>query len=158
MIPIDMARDATGSAGASPSPDPEPWTVLYDSDCGFCKWLLAGVLDWDRRELLRPVALQTPEANALLAELTPEQRLASWHLIAPNGERGSAGEVLPPLLRLLPGGALPAAVLARVPALTDPGYRWVAGHRSLLSRWVPSRWKRHAAGRVTRREQRFTVP
>src|SRR5436305_854135 len=28
MIPTDMARDAT-------------WPVLYDSDCGFCRWSLA---------------------------------------------------------------------------------------------------------------------
>jgi hypothetical protein len=24
-------------------------TLIYDSDCGFCRWLLAKVLAWDRR-------------------------------------------------------------------------------------------------------------
>ena len=38
-------------------------TLIYDSDCGFCRWLLAKVLAWDRRGALRPVALETEEAD-----------------------------------------------------------------------------------------------
>ena len=33
-------------------------TVLYDGDCGFCKWSLAKLLAWDRRGALRPLPLQ----------------------------------------------------------------------------------------------------
>jgi predicted DCC family thiol-disulfide oxidoreductase YuxK len=29
------------------------WTVLYDSDCGFCRWSLAMILSADRRHALR---------------------------------------------------------------------------------------------------------
>jgi predicted DCC family thiol-disulfide oxidoreductase YuxK len=129
------------------------WTVLYDGDCGFCKWLLAGLLRWDGDGRLQPIALQRPEADELLADLEPAQRMASWHLIAPSGERQSGGAALPALLRLLPGGRAPAAVFARAPHLTDRGYRWVADHRSQLSRLVPSGAKRRAAERVRRREQ-----
>src|SRR5436190_19664464 len=93
------------------------WIVLYDDDCGFCKWLLALLLRWDRAGRLRPLALQRTEADELLAELTPEQRMASWHLIAPTGERRSAGAALAPLLRSLPGGRLPAAGLAHASGL-----------------------------------------
>ena len=32
--------------------------LLYDADCGFCRWAAAKVLAWDRRGTLRPVALQ----------------------------------------------------------------------------------------------------
>jgi predicted DCC family thiol-disulfide oxidoreductase YuxK len=90
------------------------------------------------------VALQMPVADELLADLAPAERMASWHLLSPGGERYSAGAALPPLLRLLPGGQIPAAPLARFPRLTERGYRWVAEHRSGLSRLVPARLKRRA--------------
>ena len=124
MIPIDTPRDANR------------WRLLYDADCGFCRWSLAKVLAGDRRHRLRPVALGTEEANALLAELTPAERAASWHLISPDGRRWSAGAAAPPLLRLLPGGRGPAALLAAAPRLTERAYRWVADHRSQLGRLV----------------------
>lgn len=117
-----------------------------------CKWLLAGLLRWDRAGRLRPVALQGEEAKALLADLDPEQRMASWHLVAPGGERLSGGAALPSLLRLLPGGSVPAAAFSRFPGLTERGYRWVAAHRSSLSRLVPRGAKRRAAKRVAARE------
>jgi predicted DCC family thiol-disulfide oxidoreductase YuxK len=129
------------------------WTVLYDADCGLCKWLLSLLLRWDRAARLRPIALQRREADDLLAALTPAARMASWHLISPAGDRESGGAAIPPLLRLLPGGSVPAAAFARAPALTDRGYRWVATHRSRLSRFVPSRAKRRANERVLEREQ-----
>lgn len=131
---------------------PRGWTVLYDSDCGFCKWLLAILLRWDRAARLRPIALQRPEAADLLADLEPTARMRSWHLISPAGERRSGGDAIPPLLKLLPGGRLPAAAFARFPRLTDRSYRWVAEHRSHLSRLVPMRAKRRAGDRVRQRE------
>jgi predicted DCC family thiol-disulfide oxidoreductase YuxK len=129
------------------------WLVLYDGDCGLCKWLLAWLLRWDRAARLRPIALQRPEAEALLADLPPSERMTSWHLISPDGLRHSGGEAVPPLLRLLRGGGLPAAATGRFPRLTDRGYRWVAEHRAGLSRWVPARLKRRAAESIRRRER-----
>lgn len=123
-------------------PAPPPWPVLYDAECGLCRTLLAGLLRCDRGDRLRPVALQAPEAEELLAGLPAEARMESWHLVSPGGERYSGGEALPPLLRLLPGGRAPAAVFARFPALTDRGYRLVATHRVGLSRLLPARLKR----------------
>jgi predicted DCC family thiol-disulfide oxidoreductase YuxK len=116
-------------------------------------WLLSGLLRWDRGARLHPIALQRSEADDLLRELTPAERIASWHLISPTGERRSGGAALPPLLRVLPAGRLPAAGFARFSRLTDRGYRWVAEHRSQLSKWVPSSAKQRAAERVHRREQ-----
>jgi predicted DCC family thiol-disulfide oxidoreductase YuxK len=127
--------------------------VLYDRDCAFCTWLLAGLLRLDRGERLHPIALQRPEADELLAELAPAERIASWHLITSAGERFSAGAAFAPLLELLPRGRVAAAVIARVPRLTERGYRWVAAHRSQLSRLVPSRAKRRASERVRLRER-----
>jgi predicted DCC family thiol-disulfide oxidoreductase YuxK len=127
--------------------------VLYDAECGFCTWALAGLLRWDRASRLRPLALQSAAADALLAGLTLDERMASWHLVSPDGERSSAGQALAPALRLLPGGRMPAAVMARNPALTERAYRWVADHRSELSRWVPTASKRRAIDYVRARER-----
>jgi predicted DCC family thiol-disulfide oxidoreductase YuxK len=136
MMPIDMARDPTASI------------LLYDPDCGFCRWSLAWVLRADRSRRLRPVPLGAREADELLGDLTPEERMRSWHLIAPDGRRWSAGYAAPPLLRLLPGGTLPAAALAAAPEATDRVYRWVADHRSTLSKLIPDRAKRRADERI----------
>jgi predicted DCC family thiol-disulfide oxidoreductase YuxK len=132
--------------------------VLYDADCGFCMWLLARLLRWDRARLLQPLALQRPEAGELLAPLAPAERMASWHLIAPGGERRSAGAALAPLLRLLPGGRAAAAAFARFPASAERGYRWSAEHRATLSKLIPAGAKRRAGERVRGRERALGAP
>ncbi len=107
----------------------EPTVLLYDGDCGLCRWSAATLLRWDRRERIRAIALQDPEADRLLAGMDPDERMASWHLVGPSGLVRSAGAAVGPLLRLLPGGR-PLAVLAKTfPRSTDRAYRFVAGHR-----------------------------
>lgn len=118
--------------------------MLYDQDCGFCRWSLAQILTLDRHRRLRPLPLDSAEAEQLLADLAPEQRAASWHLIAPDGTRRSAGRAAPQLFQQLSGGRVPAALLGSVPKLTDRAYQWVADNRSLLSRLVPAEAKRRA--------------
>ena len=105
-------------------------TILYDRDCGFCRWTLAKLLAWDRRGRLRPVALQDPEAVRLLAGIGDEERMASWHLVEADGTIHSGGAAFAPLLRRLPGGGPLARVAERMPGLMEHGYRFVAGHRS----------------------------
>ena len=139
--------------GADGEPGEQRWRVLYDGDCGLCKWLLCGLLAWDRPRRLHPLALQRPESEELLAELTAQERMASWHLISPEGGRQSGGAALAPLLRLLPCGRFPAAAFARLPTPTDRSYRWVAEHRSQLSRLVPTPVKQRADECVRRRER-----
>jgi predicted DCC family thiol-disulfide oxidoreductase YuxK len=130
----------------------ERWILLYDADCGFCKWVVSGVLTFDRHNRLVPRAIQGAQAQALLSDLSPGDRIASVHLVSPDGERLSAGSALAPLLRLLPAGTIPALGITRLPWLTDHVYDWVASHRSQLSRAVPSMIKRRASARVTRAE------
>jgi predicted DCC family thiol-disulfide oxidoreductase YuxK len=133
------------------APSPGAWTVIYDGDCGLCKTLLALLLRADRNRRLTPLALGTPAADALLHDLTPEQRNASWHLIDSAGRRESAGAAAAPLLALLPGGAVPGHVLARFPRQTELAYRAVADNRSTIGRWIPSGVKRRATDAVRRR-------
>lgn len=154
----DTEDTDNSDASAGTHPGGRGWTVLYDADCGFCKWLLSGLLRWDREARLRPIALQRSEAGDLLRELTPAERIASWHLISPTGERRSGGAAVAPLLRLLPAGRGPAAGFARFPRLTDRGYRWVAEHRSQLSRRVPSGAKQRAGRHVQECERERAKP
>jgi predicted DCC family thiol-disulfide oxidoreductase YuxK len=109
---------------------------------------MSGLLRWDRAARLRPLALQRPESVDLLPELTAGERMESWHLVSPAGERLSGGAALPALLRLLSAGRIPAAGFARFPRATGRGYRWVAAHRGELSRLVPPGAKRRAGERV----------
>ena len=110
--------------------------VLYDRDCGFCRWSLARLLSWDRRRALRPVALQDPEADQLLPGMGEEERMASWHLVLDDGRVVSAGAAVEPLMRLLPGGRPFAAFARAFPGLTERGYRFVARHRGRLGRFL----------------------
>ena len=126
-------------------------TLLYDSDCGFCRWSLGKVLAWDRRGRIRPVSLQSKEAEALLAGMTEEERLGSWHLVGGDGRVRSAGAGIPPLLRLLPGGSPLAAVADRTPGALERGYRWVAGRRGTWGRLLTDGAKRRADKRIAAR-------
>jgi predicted DCC family thiol-disulfide oxidoreductase YuxK len=127
--------------------------LLYDSDCGFCRWSLGKVLAWDRRGRIRPVSLQSKEAEELLAGMPEEERFGSWHLVDEGG-RHSAGAGIAPLLRLLPGGRAPAALAARTPGLMERGYRFVSGNRSLWGKFVTDGAKRRADRRIAERLRR----
>jgi predicted DCC family thiol-disulfide oxidoreductase YuxK len=126
--------------------------VLWDSDCGFCAFTLALLLRADRRRALRPAPIQGPEGERLLADLAPERRLASFHVVDDRGRRTSGGEALTELLRALPAGGALSALTGAVPGATDAAYRWVAGHRSLLSKPIPAAAKERARRTIARLE------
>ena len=112
----------------------EPYVLLYDQGCGFCRWALDRVLRWDRHGRLRAAAIQGPDGDRLLGDLDQRERLASWHLVTPSGERSSGAAATAPLARLLPLGA-PVALLAETfPRTTERAYRWVANNRDRLGR------------------------
>jgi predicted DCC family thiol-disulfide oxidoreductase YuxK len=126
-------------------------TLLYDRDCGFCRWCLGKVLAWDRRRSLRPVAIQSEEAGRLLAGMSADERLASWHLVDGDGTVRSAGAAFPELFRLLPGGGPLAALTSRIPRATDRAYRWVADNRSRWGKLVTDGSKGRADRRISGR-------
>ena len=108
-------------------------TLLYDQDCGFCRWSVRRVARWTggRVELM---PLQSPDADGLLGPVAP-RKMESWHLVLPDGTVHSAEDAVPDLLRLTRGRGL--APLAR--ALRAPiglVYRFVARHRHRLGRYV----------------------
>ncbi len=125
--------------------------VLYDRDCGFCRWSLAKLLAWDRRRRLRPLDLQDPEAERLLAGMSEPERMASWHLVGSDGEVRSAGAAFAPTLRLLPGGRPLAWLAERAPGPLERGYRFVADHRGFFGRRLSAGAKRRADARIAAR-------
>jgi predicted DCC family thiol-disulfide oxidoreductase YuxK len=110
----------------------DQWVVLYDQDCGFCRWATGKLLAWDRRGRLRSVALQSSETDQMLPGMGRDQQMAAWHLLTPNGRVRSAGRAVAPLLRLLPGGRPLAVVAESFPGTTDRLYDWISRHRERM--------------------------
>jgi predicted DCC family thiol-disulfide oxidoreductase YuxK len=135
---------------------PPAVTVLYDRDCGFCRWSIGRLLAWDRGGRVRPVAIQSEEGERLLADLMPEQRLASAHAIDAAGRRTSGGDALAPVAEVLPGGRPLAALARRAPELARAGYDAIAGRRPLLGRLVSDRAKERADRRIAQRSASST--
>jgi predicted DCC family thiol-disulfide oxidoreductase YuxK len=135
---------------------PPAVTVLYDLDCGFCRWSVGRLLAWDRSRRLRPVAIQSAEGRRLLAGLTPEQQLASAHAIDANGRLTSGGDAIAPIAAVLPGGAPIAALARRAPGPARAGYAAVAGRRSLLGRLISDAAKARADERIAQRSASST--
>jgi predicted DCC family thiol-disulfide oxidoreductase YuxK len=106
--------------------------VLYDEDCGFCRWSADRLRAWDRAHRFTFRSIQAADAAGLLGDLDPVGRYATWHVITSDGRIWSGGAAVPPLTRRLPGGR-PLAVFAEAfPEATDRLYRFVARHRDRL--------------------------
>ena len=80
--------------------------LLYDADCGFCRWSIDKLLAGDRDRRIRPVPLQSAEADTLLPGMPHDKKMASWHLVTPDGAVYSAGDAIAPLMELLPSVSL----------------------------------------------------
>ena len=113
-----------------------PAALLYDEDCGFCKWCVNRILSWDRRHSLRPVAIGSPEGTRLLAGLSESERWDSFHVVTPAGEVSSAGAAAGPLAERLPGAAPIGLVARTLPGPTERAYRLIASNRTRLARLV----------------------
>jgi predicted DCC family thiol-disulfide oxidoreductase YuxK len=125
--------------------------ILYDADCGLCRATLGLILLWDSRRRLRPVALQSGEADRLLEGMPQERRMASWHLVSPSEGVRSAGAAVPPLMRLLPGGRPVAWAAQRLPRASEWAYRFVADRRSAFGRLLPGALVRRASRLISER-------
>lgn len=112
--------------------------VLYDDDCGFCRWLLAKIVRWDREHFLEPVNLRSSRASQLLSPMDELKRMSSWHLVEPDGTVGSGASAIAPLLAYLPARKFRfLSNLARsMPRTTQSLYKVVARNRNRFGRWL----------------------
>jgi predicted DCC family thiol-disulfide oxidoreductase YuxK len=120
--------------------------VLYDEDCGFCRWTLAWALERDRERALEIAPIQSETGTRLLADMDPAERLCAVHVVHADARRESGGAAVRDVLNALPSRN-PLARVASIPL----AYRFAAKNRSWLSRLVPARAKRRADARVADR-------
>ena len=118
--------------------------LLYDADCGLCKFVVARVLELDRRHRYLPLALQDPRAAELLPGMSEQQRLESFHLVTADGSVHSAGDGLAALV----------PPLRRFPRAASRLYWLVAGNRDRLGKLIPGFARRQADRRIASRTHR----
>lgn len=118
--------------------------VLYDNDCGFCRWSMAWALRHDTGKRLVAVPIQSPLGAELLAGLDEDERLRSAHAIDEDGVRRSGGAAAADVLsELAPTRAL-GRLASRASAPTSLLYDFVASHRHGFGRFVAQRSRQRA--------------
>jgi predicted DCC family thiol-disulfide oxidoreductase YuxK len=118
--------------------------VLYDADCGFCRWAMACALGRDRRRALVAVPIQSQLGAQLLAELSPGERLEAAHVVRDDGTRDSGGVAAAEVLGALPQTRALGWIARRLPAPTAALYGLVAAHRHGFGRFVAGEARRRA--------------
>jgi predicted DCC family thiol-disulfide oxidoreductase YuxK len=152
------AHERPASAAARRLPGPGHAVLFYDGECGFCRWAVGLLVAWDRGAALFPVTIQEPAGDDLLAELTPEQRLESWHLITADGTRYTGGPAFEPLLALLPCGRPLSRLAGRFDERTARLYDLISEHRDRVGRVVPGRLRGWGERTLEERRRRAQAP
>ena len=125
-------------------------TVLYDDDCGFCRWTVVELRSLDRRRRLEFVPLQHAAAHPERPELARLARTyplsESIHVLRPDGGVRHGGGAMFELLDALPGGWLlrPWARLPGAEATVDAIYRLLARNRAGIGRLLAATGRRAA--------------
>ena len=110
--------------------------LLYDADCGFCRWAIDRLLAWDRPNGCAWFPFRTPRRIGCYPAST---RTRGW-------ARGISSWTAR-CTRVAPSSA-PAAVTARrtarrgrgrFPGVTERTYRWVSRHRDRFGRMAGAR-------------------
>jgi predicted DCC family thiol-disulfide oxidoreductase YuxK len=124
-------------------------TVLYDDDCGLCRWTADRLRAMDRRRRLELIPLQHAGRHAERPELA---RLAAGgtlteqiHVVRDDGRIRAGGAAMLEILDALPGGRIlrPWTRLPGVARIVEAVYRRIARNRAVVSRLL------YRSGRVT---------
>jgi predicted DCC family thiol-disulfide oxidoreductase YuxK len=119
-------------------PESGQLAVLFDSDCGFCRWSVAWLLRLDQLRALAPIAIQSERGQRLLEAVPEAIRLDSAHAVGSDGRVFSGGDAAPVIANRLRGGKAFSPLLKISPALTRAAYRAVATNRQSVGRFVPA--------------------
>nr|AIF12387.1 hypothetical protein [uncultured marine thaumarchaeote KM3_55_F05] len=92
--------------------------MVYDQECMLCRSFkrLIKLLDTQRR--LRFLSLMSSTSAVLLGNMSVKQKIASFHLITPQGLVSSGNEAFPLLADLLTGTRLAGRLLERSRRIT----------------------------------------
>lgn len=118
--------------------------VLYDTDCGFCRWAMAWAVRRDDRRVLVAVPIQSPLGAELLVDVVPSERLRSAHVVCADGRRRSGAAAAAEVLSVLPATRVLGRLAARMPRTTALVYGAVAARRKSLGRFVGEEARRRA--------------
>jgi predicted DCC family thiol-disulfide oxidoreductase YuxK len=118
--------------------------VLYDADCGFCRWAMAWVLRRDARHVLVAMPIQSARGGELLAAIAPEERLRAVHAIAAGGGVRSGGAAVAEVLSALERTRALGRLARALPRTTALFYDFVAARRSSFGRLIGSAARRRA--------------
>lgn len=118
--------------------------VLYDADCGFCRWAMAWAMRRDRRQVLAPVPIQSPLGFELLVDVDPANRLRFAHVVREDGERHSGGAAAADVLGALPLTRVLGQLAHKMPRITASLYGVVAVRRKSFGRLVGRGARRRA--------------
>jgi predicted DCC family thiol-disulfide oxidoreductase YuxK len=110
--------------------------VLYDADCGFCRWAMAWAMKRDRNHLLVSVPIQSQLGAELLVDILPSDRLRSAHVVRDDGCRRSGSAAAMEVLSVLPLTRVLGRLARSLPRMTDLLYGVVAARRANLGRLV----------------------
>jgi predicted DCC family thiol-disulfide oxidoreductase YuxK len=118
--------------------------VLYDADCGFCRWSMAWALRHDRDRVLATAPIQSSLGDELLADVLPSERLRSAHVIGDDGGLRSAGAAAAEVLAALPATRVLGRLARQFPRPTERLYGVVAARRMSIGRLVGRQARRRA--------------
>jgi predicted DCC family thiol-disulfide oxidoreductase YuxK len=110
--------------------------VLYDADCGFCRWATAWALRRDRDRVLAAAPIQSARGGELLADMPASERLRAAHVVLDGGVRRSGGAAAADVLSALPSTRALGRLAKRLPRTTALLYGVVAARRGSFGRLV----------------------
>ena len=126
-------------------------TVLYDADCGFCRWSVAQLLALDRGGRLMPEPIQSAVGGRLLAGIAPAERLASAHVVTADGRVASGGDAVALVAEVVPGAAVTVPLARALAPASRAAYRLVASNRGPLGRRITPAMRDAADVRIATR-------
>jgi predicted DCC family thiol-disulfide oxidoreductase YuxK len=126
------------------SDSPKP-ALLYDGDCGFCRFWLAR---WHQRvgDRVEYIPLQDPQVAERFPHLSTAQLTRAVHLVEPDGRVYSGAHAVFRALAL-GGSRIPVRAYRSVPGfafVSEAAYRLVADHRPLFSAITTLLWGQSA--------------
>ena len=118
--------------------------VLYDADCGFCRWATAWAMRRDHHHVLVTLPIQSPLGSELLVDVVPSDRLGSAHVVRDDGCRRSGGAAAANVLSVLPQTRVLGRLARSLPRTTALLYGVVAARRKSFGRLVDKEARRRA--------------